>query len=83
MADFTRFMIEKKRLGAKYIWVDTRYTDRCVYLFSKTQLDTLYEIMENDKCLLTKIFQRVCNEDNNGKFTPNEIKAKYYKYYNE
>lgn len=73
---------EKKKLGAKYCWVDKRYKDnwRHLFLYSDSQKNALFEIMDQNHSLVDNVFQRVCNDDNLGKYTAEEIKNVYNRY---
>jgi hypothetical protein len=71
---------EKNRLGAKYVFVDNRYNDRHIFLFSDNQKNALQEILDVDGSLVDEIFQRVCNDDKGGTYSINDIKNVYYGY---
>lgn len=71
---------KKEELGAKHCWVDDRYNNRVIFLYSDNQKETLISLLEKDGCLVDENFQRVCNDDRKGLYTVDEIKDVYYGY---
>jgi hypothetical protein len=78
--DKEELLREKKEKRAKYCWVDNRYNNRHIFLFSDSQKDALSELLEKDGSLMDECFQRVCDDDKNGVYSIDEIKKVYYSY---
>jgi predicted GNAT family N-acyltransferase len=75
---------EKQKLGAKYCWVDKRYSNnwRHIFLYSENQLTALNRILNTDGSMVDEVFKRVCNDDKSGKYSVEEIIDVYYGYQN-
>jgi len=74
---------KKKELGAKFCWVDNRYDNRVIFLYSDNQKSALESILEKDGYLVDDSFKRVCNDDKNGSYSIDDIKKVYYGYNDE
>ncbi len=73
---------KKDELGAKYCWVDKRFSDnsRHLFLYSDNQKDALAKLLDLNGSIYDTVFQRVCNDDKEGKYSVEDIENTYNGY---
>lgn len=67
----------KKRLKAKHVFVDYRYENRMIPLFSEPQRELVEYIMNTDGCMVDDLIKEICTKENkNVDFE--SLKSTYY-----
>lgn len=73
----------KAKAGAKYIFVDYRYDNRYILMYTESQKEALDKIFKMDNCLIDDAFQKVCNSDKAAEYNADEIIDVYYQLIDE
>ena len=67
----------KKELKAKHVFVDYRYDNRMVPLFSDAQKELVEYCMEKDGCMVDDLIKEICTKENK-KIDFESLKSTYY-----